>query len=83
QRFTEMLGRTIQAQSAIFGGLPYQRYVAFYFFRPAESNAGGALEHLNSYVAFAPAGANSTPESIIGTGSHEFFHLWNVKRIRP
>lgn len=83
KKFTEMLSRTIQAQSAIFGGLPYDRYVAFYFFRPAESNASGALEHLNSYVAFAPAGANSTPEGIIGTGSHEFFHLWNVKRIRP
>lgn len=83
KKFTELLGKTISAQSAIFGGLPYQRYVAFYFFRPAESNASGALEHLNSYVAFAPAGANSTPEGIIGTGSHEFFHLWNVKRIRP
>ncbi|MER3431287.1 MAG: hypothetical protein C4324_09650, partial [Blastocatellia bacterium] len=83
KQFTGMLARTIKAQSAIFGGLPYSRYVAFYFFRPAESNASGALEHLNSYVAFAPAGANSTPEGLIGTGSHEFFHLWNVKRIRP
>lgn len=83
KKFTSLLAKTISAQSAIFGGLPYKRYVAFYFFRPAESNASGALEHLNSYVAFAPAGANSTPEGIIGTGSHEFFHLWNVKRIRP
>lgn len=83
KRFTEMLGSTIKAQSAIFGGLPYEKYVAFYFFQPAESNASGALEHLNSYVAFAPQGARATPEGIIGTGSHEFFHLWNVKRIRP
>ncbi len=82
-KFTGMLGSTIKAQSAIFGGLPYEKYVAFYFFQPAESNASGALEHLNSYVAFAPQGANATPEQIIGTGSHEFFHLWNVKRIRP
>ncbi len=83
KRFTEIWADTIKAQSAIFGGLPYEKYVAFYFFMPAESNASGALEHLNSYVAFSPAGANSTPEGIIGTGSHEFFHLWNVKRIRP
>jgi predicted metalloprotease with PDZ domain len=83
KRFTEMLASTINAQSAIFGDLPYEKYIAYYFFQPAESNASGALEHLNSYVMFAPAGANSTPEGIIGTGSHEFFHLWNVKRIRP
>lgn len=83
KRFTEILGNTIKAESAIFGGLPYEKYIAFYFFRPAESNASGALEHLNSYVAFAPSGERATPEQIIGTGAHEFFHLWNVKRIRP
>ena len=83
KKFTEMLSNTIKAESAIFGGLPYEKYIAFYFFMPAQSNASGALEHLNSYVAFAPGGARSTPEGIIGTGAHEFFHLWNVKRIRP
>ncbi|MEO7673412.1 MAG: PDZ domain-containing protein [Pyrinomonadaceae bacterium] len=83
KRFTEILGATIKAQSAIFGGLPYEKYVAFYFFMPAQSNASGALEHSNSYVAFAPQGEAATPEQIIGTGSHEFFHTWNVKRIRP
>jgi len=83
KKFTEILGATIKAQSGIFGGLAYDKYIAFYFFQPAESNASGALEHLNSYVAFAPAGSRSTPEQIIGTGSHEFFHNWNVKRIRP
>lgn len=83
KRFTEILASTIKAQGAIFGDLPYDKYIAFYFFQPAESNASGALEHLNSYVAFAPQGERSTPEQIIGTGSHEFFHTWNVKRIRP
>ena len=83
KRFTEMLAAAINAQSAIFGDLPYDKYVAIYFFQPAESNASGALEHQNSYVAFAPRGEQTTPEQIIGTASHEFFHLWNVKRIRP
>lgn len=83
QKFTEMLSKVAQAQSAIFGGLPYEKYIAFYFFTPPESNASGALEHSNSYVAFAPPGDVATPEQIIGTASHEFFHLWNVKRFRP
>jgi len=83
QKFTEMLAKVAQADSKMFGGLPYDNYVYYYFFRPAESNASGALEHLNSFVAFAPPGNIATPEMIIGTAAHEFFHLWNVKRFRP
>lgn len=83
KRFIEMMSGVVKANSAMYGGLPYEKYISFYFFMPAQSNASGALEHLNSYVAFAPAGERSTPEGIIGTGSHEYFHLWNVKRIRP
>jgi predicted metalloprotease with PDZ domain len=79
-RFTGMLAKVASAQSAIFGGLPYDKYVYFYFFSQPESNASGALEHLNSHVAFAHS---TNPDFMIGTASHEFFHLWNVKRIRP
>ncbi|HSO75125.1 MAG TPA: hypothetical protein VLU47_09820, partial [Blastocatellia bacterium] len=82
-RFVEMLAKVARAQGAIFGGLPYEKYVYFYFFLPAESNARGALEHNNSFVAFAPSVQYATPEMLIGTASHEFFHLWNVKRFRP
>jgi predicted metalloprotease with PDZ domain len=83
QKFAKMLGQVASAQSAIFGGLPYEKYVYFYFFSPPESNASGALEHLNSHVSFAPPATTAQPEGMIGTASHEFFHLWNVKRIRP
>src|SRR5207247_7071877 len=55
----------------------------YYFFSRPESNASGALEHLNSHVAFAGNGSSATPERLIGTAAHEYFHLWNVKRIRP
>lgn len=81
--FTDMLAKVALAQKGIFGDLPYEKYVYYYFFSPPESNASGALEHLNSFVAFAPPGDVATPEQIIGTASHEFFHLWNVKRFRP
>ncbi|MFY9571839.1 MAG: hypothetical protein WAV20_10610 [Blastocatellia bacterium] len=79
-KFAEMLSRVATTQSSIFGGLPYEKYVYFYFFARPESNAGGALEHLNSHVAFSPF---PRPELLIETASHEFFHVWNVKRIRP
>lgn len=82
-KFVEMLKKVALADSAMFGGLPYEKYVYFYFFSSPESNASGALEHLNSFVSFAPPGELATPEGLIGTAAHEYFHLWNVKRIRP
>lgn len=82
-RFTKMLTDIALAQGAIFGDLPYEKFVYFYFFARPESNAGGAVEHNNSFVAFAPPGEVATPEMLTGTASHEFFHVWNVKRIRP
>lgn len=81
--FTDMLSKVALTQKAIFGELPYEKYTYYYFFAPPESNASGALEHLNSFVAFAPPGETALPERLIGTAAHEFFHLWNVKRIRP
>jgi predicted metalloprotease with PDZ domain len=81
--FSEMLAKVAVADKGIFGDLPYDKYIHFYFFAPAESNASGALEHLNSFVAFARGGNTAKPEQLIGTAAHEYFHLWNVKRIRP
>jgi predicted metalloprotease with PDZ domain len=83
KKFVELLARMAKAESDIFGVTPYEKYIHFYFFARPESNAGGALEHLNSFVSFAPRGDVATPERLIGTAAHEFFHLWNVKRIRP
>lgn len=83
KKFTDMLAKAASAESQIFGGLPYEKYVYFYFFLPPESNASGALEHLNSHVSFALPGNVAQPERMINTAAHEFFHLWNVKRIRP
>lgn len=83
EKYVQMLSKMVLAQKDIFGDLPYEKYIHFYFFQRPESNAGGALEHSNSYVAFAAAGVLATPESLIGTASHEFFHVWNVKKIRP
>ncbi|HET8674219.1 MAG TPA: PDZ domain-containing protein [Blastocatellia bacterium] len=83
ERFTEILKKIAAAQRAIFADLPYEKFVYFYFFARPESNAGGALEHANSFVAFAPPGNIATPEMLMETAAHEFFHVWNVKRIRP
>lgn len=70
-----MLERIAQAQSRIMGGLPYPFY--YYFFDV--NGRGGGLEHANS----ARMSVGTRPERSTGLVAHEFFHLWNGKRIRP
>jgi len=81
--FIGHLTKLAETEGKIFGGLPYRKFVYFYFFRPAETRVTGALEHQNSFVAFVGAGAQAQPDQMVGQAAHEFFHLWNGKRIRP
>ncbi|HYP27865.1 MAG TPA: hypothetical protein VE262_14205 [Blastocatellia bacterium] len=83
EQMKEVLGAIALTQKDVFGALPYEKYVYFYFFTQAESNASGGLEHGNSFVAFHPEGANALPQYMARLAAHEFFHVWNVKRIRP
>ena len=83
ERLSSILTRIAEAQSAVFDDLPYEKYVYFYFFARAESNAAGALEHNNSFVAFGPPTETVQPEGMMNVSAHEFFHTWNVKRLRP
>src|SRR5262249_111972 len=53
ERLSDMLRKVALAESNVFGELPYEKYIHFYFFSRPESNASGALEHLNAFVAFA------------------------------
>lgn len=65
-------------QTDLFGGAPYDKYVWHFSVNDAADGAGG-LEHLSSTQISLAAGVGPRAVSVI---SHEFFHLWNVKRIR-
>lgn len=61
---------------------PFQDYLFIYHF--PRGPAGGGMEHAYSTAIDVSADRLSrNPSSIIDVSSHEFFHLWNVKRIRP
>ncbi len=65
-----------------WGFLPYNRYVFLNVFRPG----GGGLEHKNSTLLTANAKSTQTPEGFnrwLTFVAHEYFHLYNVKRLRP
>ena len=90
-RFVDHLRRIVEAQAAIMGDMPFDRYVFLYQFLPNPSGHG--VEHRNSTsVVLGPAAMVAMPESlddpgfyyyVLAVASHEFFHLWNVERIRP
>lgn len=67
-----------EAQASFFGGLPYTKYVWHFNVNDAPDGAGG-LEHLSSTQISLASGVGPRAVSVL---SHEFFHLWNVKRIR-
>ncbi len=76
--------RIVEATRALFDGpLPYRRYV---FIVHLSDGIYGGLEHRNSVSniidrwTFQPTRAY---ERYLGLTSHEYYHVWNVKRIRP
>ncbi|MES2560530.1 MAG: M61 family peptidase [Bacteroidota bacterium] len=72
-------------QVAVFGDLPCRDYHFLYHILPAPFRHG--VEHLHSTViAMGPAEDWNKAEfydSFMAISSHELFHLWNIKRIRP
>lgn len=83
ERIRKDLRRIVEEEAAIFGELPYERYV--FIIHLTEKPRGG-LEHRGSNVSavdrwtFQPG---KKYENFLSLEAHEFFHTWNVKRIRP
>lgn len=80
---TEQIKRIVTVEAGMFGGVPYDRYV---FIIQVYPGAGGGLEHARSSVNAVDPSAMLDKSKVIGLLSllcHEYFHLWNVKRIRP
>jgi predicted metalloprotease with PDZ domain len=70
-------------QIEMMGSHPSSQYVHFIY---NVSQGGGGLEHANSQTSMMPRWnyTNSNKyRSFLGLIAHEYFHLWNIKRIRP
>lgn len=77
------LKEIVERVADYWGELPYERYVFMGHFLP---NTYGGLEHLSSTaVQFDPIelGTEKGYRDFLGLLAHEFFHTWNVKRVRP
>lgn len=81
RQMSKDVAKIVEEGFKIFGELPYSDYTFIINLR-----GGGGLEHLNSTAlqwnrfGFKPPSRYSGFLSLV---AHEYFHLWNVKRIRP
>lgn len=83
-QYTEWVRQVVETQKAVYGGLPdfdFGRYTFLVSYNPWVY--GDGMEHRNSTVCSSKGNLADNASSLIGTISHEFFHSWNVERIRP
>src|SRR5439155_698896 len=78
------LAKIVDGEAAVFGGLPYgERYL---FILHLNDKGRGGLEHRRSCALVVPRFSfvqKAAYEDFLLLAAHEFFHLWNVKRLRP
>jgi predicted metalloprotease with PDZ domain len=83
------IAKMAPVQNRIMGEAPYDVYTIFFNVIHGPVDFGGGLEHSSSQYDIMPAESFADPATgVLGDFiypllSHEFFHLWNVKRIRP
>ena len=81
EKIAKDTAKIVEQAKTIFGELPYKDYTFILNLR-----GGGGLEHLNSTAlqwqkfGFKP---EARYKAFLNLVAHEYFHLWNVKRIRP
>lgn len=82
-RLTEDISKIVREENKIWGSNPNDYYL---FVTHHTSSISGGLEHLNSTILASPRFnyANiASYKAYLGLVAHEYFHLWNVKRLRP
>ena len=74
----DTLRKICRYEIELMGGAPFDHYLFIFHIGKAAQGAGGGMEHADGTAINVSSGAQ-----IAGVSAHEFFHLWNVKRIRP
>ena len=82
--YTDLTKRVVNEMAAVFGELPAFDFGTYTFVACYRSNcAGDGMEHRNSTSVTSSSSLAENQMGLLGTVSHEFFHAWNVERIRP
>ncbi|MCH7903308.1 MAG: M61 family metallopeptidase [Armatimonadetes bacterium] len=78
KRILRVCKEITDGQGDFFGGLPFSKFIWHFNVTPGQ-DGGGGLEHLSSTQISLAQGIGPRSIRVL---AHEFFHLWNVKRIR-
>jgi predicted metalloprotease with PDZ domain len=78
EHLIEVLRRICRYELDLMQDRPFETYTFIFHIGKITAGAGGGMEHSYSTAINVPS-----EEFLIGVAAHEFFHLWNVKRIRP
>lgn len=82
QQSLDELHRLCQTTVDLFGEVPFSEYTFFFNIVPG---GRGGIEHAYSTVIGTPKGAyeRTVRAYFLSVSAHEFYHAWNVKRLRP
>ena len=81
-RLMSLLKKITATETALMRDAPFSRYTFIFHF--ARAGGGGGMEHANgAAISVSGERLRRHPEAVESIAAHEFFHLWNVKRIRP
>jgi predicted metalloprotease with PDZ domain len=83
-KFAEKLKAIVPEHIKVFGELPKFDHGTYTFIADYMPQiTGDGMEHRNSTFISQPRSLFRANYAQLGTASHEFFHAWNVERIRP
>ena len=84
RKYAQMCQAVVLEEEGVFGALPKYDGGTYTFLMDYLPYASGdGMEHRDSTVITSPGDLSQAAKTLIGTASHEFFHSWNVRRIRP
>jgi predicted metalloprotease with PDZ domain len=82
--FATLTRKVVNEMAGVFGELPRFDFGSYTFIACYRATcAGDGMEHRNSTSLTSSSPLRSNMLGLLGTVSHEFFHAWNVERIRP
>src|SRR5262245_33310553 len=82
--FVKDVEKIVRQEGAIFGEFPQYEPGTYTFLADYLPYAGGdGMEHRNSTVITSSGSIRASRGNLLDTVAHEFFHNWNVERIRP
>src|SRR6185503_1525979 len=84
QAFVTDAAKIVRQEGAIFGEFPSYDPGSYTFLADYLPYASGdGMEHRNSTVITSSGSIRGSRDNLLDTVAHEFFHCWNVERIRP